>query len=183
MFDFCLPHEKVRSVRSRNYALWTAISAIFRTRSRTYEIISKGYLNKHRNEPAHRAVKIIAWGNQYSSCCCHSVAKWCLTLWDPMDSSLPDPSVGFSRQEYWNGLPFPTPGDLPDPGIQPMSLVSPALTGRFIPLSHLGSPSIPPGPHNYFLLTKKYLFLHSGNKYLLRTCCVTDSCHQCRQSP
>ena len=38
---------------------------------------------------------------------------------------------GFSRQESWSGLPFPTPGDLPDPGIQPMSLASPALAGGF----------------------------------------------------
>ena len=38
-------------------------------------------------------------------------------------------SMGFSRQEYWSGLPFPSPGDLPDPGIEPMSLVSPELTG------------------------------------------------------
>ena len=36
-------------------------------------------------------------------------------------------SMGFSRQEYWNGLPFPSPGDLPKPGIEPMSLESPAL--------------------------------------------------------
>ena len=39
--------------------------------------------------------------------------------------------MGFSRQEYWNGLPCPPPGDLPDPGIKPMSLMSPALVGRF----------------------------------------------------
>ena len=31
------------------------------------------------------------------------------------------PSMGFSRQEYWSGLPFPSPGDLPDPGIEPRS--------------------------------------------------------------
>ena len=37
----------------------------------------------------------------------------------------------FSRQEYWSGLPFPTPGDLPDPGIEPMSPVSSALAGGF----------------------------------------------------
>jgi len=37
-------------------------------------------------------------------------------------------SMGFSRQEYWTGLPCPPPGDLPDPGIEP---VSPALAGRF----------------------------------------------------
>ena len=39
--------------------------------------------------------------------------------------------MGFSRQEYWNGLPFPTPGNLPDQGIKPMFLAPLALTGRF----------------------------------------------------
>ena len=39
-------------------------------------------------------------------------------------------SMGFSGQEYWSGLPFPPPGDLPDPGIEPVSLKSPALAGR-----------------------------------------------------
>ena len=39
--------------------------------------------------------------------------------------------MGFSRQEYWSGLPSPPPGDLPDPGIKPASLVSPALVGGF----------------------------------------------------
>ena len=34
--------------------------------------------------------------------------------------------MGFSRQEHWSGLPFPTPGDIPDPGIKPTSPVSPA---------------------------------------------------------
>ena len=37
--------------------------------------------------------------------------------------------MGFSRQEYWSRLPFPPPGDLPTPGIKPVSLASPALTG------------------------------------------------------
>ena len=40
-------------------------------------------------------------------------------------------SMGFSRQEYWNGLPCPPPGDLPDPEIKPMSLISPVLAGNF----------------------------------------------------
>ena len=40
-------------------------------------------------------------------------------------------SIGFSRQEYWSGLPFPTREDLPDPGIGPASPVSPALAGGF----------------------------------------------------
>ena len=48
--------------------------------------------------------------------------KSCPTLRDPMDCSLQaSPSMGFSRQEYWSGLSFPSPGDLPDPGIKPRS--------------------------------------------------------------
>jgi len=47
--------------------------------------------------------------------------------------------MGFSRQEYWSGLPLPPPGDLPDPGIEPMSFVSPALAGR-LPLTPPGKP-------------------------------------------
>ena len=54
----------------------------------------------------------------------------CLTLW-PCGLSTPDfPwSMGFSRQEYWSGLPCPFPGDFPDPGIESASLMSPALAG------------------------------------------------------
>ena len=43
--------------------------------------------------------------------------------------------MGFSRQEYWSGFPCPPPGDLPDPGIEPMSLMSLALAGRFFTIS------------------------------------------------
>ena len=42
---------------------------------------------------------------------------------------------GFSRQEHWSGLPCPPLGDLPDPGIEPASLMSPALAGRFFTTS------------------------------------------------
>ena len=41
-------------------------------------------------------------------------------------------SVGFSRQEYWSGLPFPTPGDLPNPGIKLASLTFSALAGKLL---------------------------------------------------
>ena len=44
-------------------------------------------------------------------------------------------SMGFSRQEYWNGLLCLPPGDLPDPGIEPMSLMSAALARRFVAAS------------------------------------------------
>ena len=48
-------------------------------------------------------------------------------------------SMGFSRQEYWSGLPFPPPGDLPNPGIELVFLMSPALAGGFF------LPLVPPG--------------------------------------
>ena len=48
-------------------------------------------------------------------------------------------SMEFSRQEYWSGLPFPSPENLPNPGIKP---VSPALTGRFFTTEPPGKPSM-----------------------------------------
>ena len=56
----------------------------------------------------------------------------------PWSVAHPPPlSTGFSRQEYWSGLPFLTPGDLPDPRIEPMS---PMLPEDSLPLCNLGSP-------------------------------------------
>ena len=64
-----------------------------------------------------------------TGCVC---AHPCPTLYDPMYCIPPTPlSMGFSRQEYWRGLLFPTPGDLPDSGIELTSLASPALAGGF----------------------------------------------------
>ena len=58
-------------------------------------------------------------------------------------------SMGFPRQEYWSGLPFPPPEDLPDPGIEP---VSPTLAGRFFTTEPLGRPSGPPGKSRQFFV-------------------------------
>ena len=64
------------------------------------------------------------------------ITQLCLTPCDPVDYSLPGFSVmEFSRQEYWRGLPFPSPGDLPHPGIGPGS---PALKADFLPFELLG---------------------------------------------
>ena len=60
-----------------------------------------------------------------------SCVRLFVTLWTVARQALL--SVGFSRQEYWSRLPFPSPGDLPDPGIEPPSPVSPALQVNFIP--------------------------------------------------
>ena len=49
-------------------------------------------------------------------------------------------SMGFSRQEYWSGLPCPPPGDLPDTGIEPASPATPALRMNPLPMSYQGSP-------------------------------------------
>ena len=65
----------------------------------------------------------LKWSDNWSACVC-SVAQSCLWLCNPMDCSPPGSSLlfmGCPRQEYWSGVPFPTPGHLPDPGIIHMS--------------------------------------------------------------
>ena len=76
--------------------------------------------------------------NDFEICCCCSVAQSWLTLCDPMAVALWAPlSMGFSRQEYWNRLPFSSPEDLPSPGIEP---TSPALAGRLFTTELPGKP-------------------------------------------
>ena len=85
--------------------------------------------------------------NSEMTCC--SVAQLCLTLCDPMECSLPicpcnslkwisSLSMKFSKQEYWSRLPFSSPGDFPDPGIEPGSpqLQVDSLPSDFVKLSH-----------------------------------------------
>ena len=63
-------------------------------------------------------------------CTCSVVSDSLYTLWTiACQAPL---SVGFFSQEYWSGLPFPPPGDLPDPGIKCVSPASPALAGGFL---------------------------------------------------
>ena len=80
-----------------------------------------------------------------------SVTQSYLTHWDPVDYSLPGSSVSleFSRQEHWSGLPFPSSGDLPDSGIEPMSLASPAIARGF-------STTAPPGKPLGFSLLRSF---------------------------
>ena len=68
---------------------------------------------------------------------CAKSVQSCLALCDPVDCITRQAplSMGFSRQEYWSGLPCPSPGDLPHPGINPTSLTSPALAGGFFTTS------------------------------------------------
>ena len=68
-------------------------------------------------------------------------AQWCLILCDPVGSTAHQVplSMGFPRQEYWRGLPFPSPGDLSHPWIEP---ASPALTGGFFTTEPPGKPPV-----------------------------------------
>ena len=81
-------------------------------------------------------VECLAQGLCVCVCVC-VFARSCLTLCNPMDCSPPtmaecmSMSMEFSRQEYWSGLPFPPPGDLPDPGIEPGTPAPPASAGEF----------------------------------------------------
>ena len=80
------------------------------------------------------SVTVLAWFTQcqplYASCCTGVVAKSCPTLEIPWMIAHQDPlSMGFSWQEYWSGLPFPSPEDLPNPGIKPRSPALQAGTG------------------------------------------------------
>ena len=69
--------------------------------------------------------------------CCAQSCPHC----DPMDCSPPgSPIRGFFRQGYWSGLPFPPPGDLPDPGLKPASPLSPALQVDSLPTEPPGRP-------------------------------------------
>ena len=81
-------------------------------------------------------------------CCCFVVTKSCPTFCDLMLNFQAPPSMGFPRQEYWNGLPFPPAGCLPDPGIEPESPVFPALAGRFFT-------TVPPAKPTHLAISPK----------------------------
>ena len=80
-----------------------------------------------------------------------SVTPWTVTCQTP-------PSMGFSRQEHWIELPSPPPEDLSNPGIEPVSLVSPALAGRFFTPAPSRKPCIPAVSHPFPLFLYFDLF-------------------------
>ena len=72
-----------------------------------------------------------------------SIVKLCLILVTPWTIAHQTPrSMGFSRQEYQNGLPFPSPGSFPNPGVEPMFSTSPALAGKFFSTEPPGKPKL-----------------------------------------
>ena len=86
------------------------------------------------------------------------VVQLCLTLFDPVDCSSPSSSVhGILQARILEGLPFPSPGDLPDPGIKSVSFASPALAGRFFTTA-------PPGKAHFpyiYIYTHTHIYIHT----------------------
>ena len=119
--DCSLPDSSVHGVLQARILEWVAIS------------FSRG-----SSQPRdHTHVSCIAFFSFYrADCVCvldplvmsDSVTPWTEACQAPL-------SMWFPRQEYWNRLPFPSPGGLPDPGIKPVSLMSPALVGGFFSTS------------------------------------------------
>ena len=93
---------------------------------------------------------------------CVLVTQSCPTVCDPMDCTAHQAllSMGFPRQRYWSGLPFPSPGDLPDPGIKPRSL---ALQSDALPSEWLGKPWSLPNCHQ----PESWLLTHHLRCHLL----------------
>ena len=91
----------------------------------------------------------------------HVCTQSCPTLCDPMDCSPPGSSpMGFFRQDYWGRLPFPSPGDLPNPGIKTMPPLAPAQAGRFFTTE-------PPGkPRRFLRITKKHVRVDEGSSWM-----------------
>ena len=96
-------------------------------------------------------------------CCYCLVAKLCPTLlWCHGLARQASLSMGFPRQEYWSGLSFPSPGSLPDWGIQHTSLATPELVGRFFTTEPPGKATI---LQFFFTKRDKYRFKHSISSY------------------
>ena len=94
-------------------------------------------------------------------CVCVQSLQLCLTLCDPMDCSPPGSSVHGILQARILGLPFPSPGDLPNPGMEP---VSPALAGGFLLLSHQGSQNMQVWKLKYRTVKLWMDFHYAGSK-------------------
>ena len=114
------------------------------------------YLVLHsKNTP--RPILIHAFVLSCFSCVWLFVTQWTLARQAPL-------STGFSRQEYWSGLPCPPPGDLPNPGIESRS---PALQGSLYCLSHQGNP------------LKALHLVHTVDWFIIIELTVSKQCNSC----
>ena len=93
--------------------------------------------------------------------CCFSCVRFFVTPW--MVAHQAPLSMEFSRQEYWSGLPFPPPEDLPNPGIEPVPLMSPSLQAGSLPLV---PPRNPTGPHFCIISFCPFTYILCGSTWL-----------------
>ena len=107
---------------------------------------------------------------QFCVLSCFSCVRLFMTPWTVAHQALL--SMGFSKQEYWSGLLCPPPGDLPDPGIESVSLMSPALAGGFF------LPQAPPGKFYPSLNYHFFLFFFSIGRYLLYNIALVSAVRQ-----
>ena len=112
-------------------AWWAAVYGVAQSRTQLKWLSSSSSLNL---ESQVSMLRFQSHDGLWPVCVSAKSLQSCLTLCDPMDCSPPG-SMGFSRQEYWSGLPCPPPGDLPHPGIESTSLISAALAGCFFTTS------------------------------------------------
>ena len=94
---------------------------------------TSSYVSCWKVKPLHCYMILTALQHCACMLSCFSRVQFCVTLWTAACQALQ--SMGFSRQEYWSGLPRPPPGDLPDPGIEPVSVTSLALADEFFTTS------------------------------------------------
>ena len=97
--------------------------------------------NRHRNSLPEESLLVFSCQPVMHSCVHAQSLSHVQLFCNPKDYNLPgSPSMEFSRQECWSGLPFPPPGDLLDPRIELTSPAAPVLTGRFFTTEPLGKP-------------------------------------------
>ena len=122
---------------------------------------------------------------------CAKLLQSGLTLCDPIEHNPPQAplSMGFSRPEYWSGLPCPPPWDLPNPGIEPMVLRSPALADRLFTTSStwkaITKRSTRQNSREFCIILQNYLkppYLHlhliknlCSNRLILLYCVLTEA--------
>ena len=133
------------------------MSLQFSTNSRLYKLLNSNMKEKDVSF-SKLEIKTSHLGtlSMYSACMLShfSHVQLFATLWTVAQQA--PLSMGFSRQEYWSGLPFPPPGDLPNPGIKPMSLAYPALTSRFFTISTMVAMEAPSMYRVVYSLTNIY---------------------------
>ena len=105
------------------------LNLVFYKEGRFYQYKNKKgrYVSKEINKKKENLNNVVVARARVLSCFSHvrlCAIPWTVTRQAPL-------SMGFSRQEYWSGLPCPPPGDIPEPGIEAAPLRSPALAGGF----------------------------------------------------